>query len=95
MNKDELLDKAKKINFGDKLPLFKGIFIISQRRLHDSGFRTMYVVGHTDFDKSKNDFEYYLISTYSDVIDFTPIFDNWVRKYYDMCDLHIDINNAH
>ena len=54
----------------------------------------MYVIGHTDYDKETNDYHYYLVGTFSDVIDFIPIFDNWINKKYDMCDLHLDINKS-
>ena len=94
MNKEaqKLLDKAVKLKYGDEIPLFKGIYIIQQRKLHDSGYRLMYVIGHTDYDKEINDFHYYLISCCSDVIDFEPIFDKLLLRKYDMCDLHLDIN---
>ena len=57
MNKSakELLDKCIKLEMDKKLPLFKGIYIIQQRKLHDSGYRMMYVIGHTEYDReSKN-----------------------------------------
>ena len=60
--------------------------------MHDSGFRLMNVIGHTDYDKELKDFKYYLISCCSDVIDFEPIFDKYIAGNYDMCDLHLDIN---
>lgn len=88
----ELLAKARELNYRDKIPLFKGIYIIQQRRLHESGFRLMSVIGHTDYDKELKDYKYYLISSCSDVIDFEPIFDNLLTNNYDMCDLHLDIN---
>lgn len=89
----ELLDKAIKLNYNDKIPLFKGIYIIQDRKLHDSGFRLMYIIGHTEYDKELKDFKYYLISNgCSDVIDFMPIFDKYIKNKYDMCDLHLDIN---
>lgn len=92
MKKEELLEKTIEVEYGEKLPLFKGIYIIQQRKLHDSGYRMMYVIGHTDYDEELKDYKYYLVGTYSDVIDFTPIFDKWINRNYDMCDLHLDIN---
>lgn len=92
MNKEELLNKTIKLNYDSKVPLFKGIYIIQQRKLHDSGYRMMYVIGHTDYDKNIKDYRYYLVGTFSDVIDFQPIFDKLLKKDYDMCDLHLDIN---
>lgn len=94
MNKaaQKLLDKCIELNRGDKKPLFKGIYIIQQRKLHDSGFRLMYVIGHTEYDKEINDFHYYLISVCSDVIDIQPTFKKLLNNDYDMCDLHLDIN---
>ena len=94
MNKasKELLDKAIDLDYTKELPLFDGIYIIQQRKLHDSGFRLMYVIGHTEYDKELKDFKYYLLSSCSDVIDFTPIFTKWINRNYDMCDLHLDID---
>ena len=88
----ELLDKAIKLNRGDKIPLFKGIYIIQERKLHDSGYRLMNVIGHTEYDANLKDFKYYLISRCSDVIDFEPTFDKLLAGNYDMCDLHLDID---
>jgi hypothetical protein len=94
MNKEqqELLEKAKEVKITDEVPEFKGIYIIQQRKLHDSGYRMMYVIGHTELDEKKKDFNYYLIGTFSDVIDFTPTFERYLNKDYTMCDLHLDIN---
>lgn len=88
----ELLNKAVKLKYGDEIPLFKGIYIIQERKLHDSGFRFMNVIGHTEYDKELKDYKYYLISCCSDVIDFEPIFEKLLVRNYDMCDLHLDIN---
>ena len=88
----EMLDKAIKLNYGDEIPLFKGIYIIQERKLHDSGYRLMNVIGHTEYNKELGDYKYYLISCCSDVIDFEPIFDKLIAGNYDMCDLHLDIN---
>lgn len=94
MNKEsqKFLDKAIHLQYGDEIPLFKGIYIIQQRKLHDSGYRLMYVIGHTEYDKELKDYKYYLISSCSDVIDFVPIFEKFLSRNYDMCDLHLDIN---
>ena len=94
MNKasKELLEKCIELKINDKFPLFKGIFIIQQRKLHDSGYRMMYVIGHTEYDFDKKSFDYYLIGTYSDVVDFQPIFDKYINRKYDMCDIHLDID---
>ena len=88
----KLLEKSIDLKFGGEYPAFKGIYIIQQRKLHDSGYRMMYVIGHTEYDEKIKDFNYYLLATYSDVIDFQPIFDKLLKKEYDMCDLHLDIN---
>lgn len=88
----KFLEKAIDLGFNKKHPLFKGIFIIPQRKLHDSGYRMMYVIGHTDYNKTKNDYDYYLVGTYSDVIDLQPIFGKYLQRNYDMCDFHLDIN---
>ena len=88
MNKTskELLDKAIKLDRNHRTPLFKGIHIIQQRKLHDSGYRMMYVIGFNETEK------YYLISCISDVIDFQPSFNELLKGNYDMCDLHLDIS---
>lgn len=88
----ELLDKAIKLTYKDTIPLFRGIYIIQQRKLHDSGYRMMYIIGYTNYDKKIDDFKYYLISSCSDVVDFEPIFENLLARNYDMCDLHLDID---
>ena len=94
MNKasKELLDKTIELKNDERLPLFKGIYIIQQRKLHDSGYRMMYVIGHTKYDGEIRDYHYYLVGTYSDVIDFTPTFNKFLSRNYDMCDLHLDID---
>lgn len=88
----ELLNKAVKLKHGDEIPLFRGIYIIQERKLHDSGYRLMNVIGHTEYDEELKDYKYYLISCCSDVIDFEPIFDKLLSRKYDMCDLHLDID---
>jgi hypothetical protein len=83
MNKEELLNKAKKYN-GEKIV---GVFIAQERKLHDSGYRLMNIIGHSEYDKGIEDFHYYLLSTCSDVVDFNGFFSN--KK---INELHIDIN---
>lgn len=94
MNKSAkaLLDKCIKLEMDKKLPLFKGIYIIQRRELHDSGYRMMYVIGHTEYDREKQEREYYLIGTYSDVVDFQPVWDKYIKGSTEMCDLHLDID---
>lgn len=91
MNKNELLNKTKIVEIND-LPLLKGIYIIQQRKLHDSGYRLMYIIGHSEYKKDIKDFEYYMLSCCSDVVDFEPVFNNLLQRNYDMSDLHLDIN---
>ena len=88
MTKEELLKKAKVIGFGKEeiVPLLQGVFIIQQRRLHDSGYRLMYVIGYTEYDKEINDFHYYLLSQCSDVIDIGDMLA------HNCTDIHLDIN---
>lgn len=90
--KQELLEKAIKLNYDSEVPLLKGIFIIQERALHDSGYRLMNIIGHTEYDKEAKDFKYYLISCGSDVVDFRPLFDNYIKGNYSMGDIHLDIN---
>lgn len=65
MNKkqQELLDKCIKVE-KDTTPSFDMIHIIQQRKLHDSGYRMMYVIG---YDRDLK--QYFLLNDYSDVID--------------------------
>lgn len=88
----ELLNKAIKLKYDDEIPLFKGIYIVQERKLHDSGYRLMNVIAHSEYSEELKDYKYYLISCCSDVIDFNPIFSKLLTRNYDMCDLHLDIN---
>lgn len=90
--KQELLDKAIKLNYGDDIPLLKGIFIIQERTLHDSGYRLLNIIGHTEYNREIQDYKYYLISECSDVVDFNPLFDRYIKGDYSMGDIHLDIN---
>lgn len=90
--KQMLLDKAIKLNYDSEIPLLKGIFIIQERRLHDSGYRLMNIIGHTEYINELKDFKYYLISGGSDAVDFSPLFEKYIKGNYDMCDIHLDIN---
>lgn len=83
MNKEELLNKAVGVEWLklEEAPIFTGIYIIQQRKLHDSGFRLMYVIGHTE------DFKYYKLSGGSDVLDLEGFWSKIILK-----DLHLDIN---
>lgn len=96
MNKKqkELLEKCIEVEWGKEVPLFKGVYIIQQRKLHDSGYRMMYVIGHTEYNKDKNGYEYYLIGTYSDVVDFQPPFRKMLEGVNETCDLHLDIDDG-
>ena len=90
MKKEELLKKAIPLSTMDKSPVLSGVFIIQQRQLHDSGYRMMYVIGHTDYDEKLKDFKYYLIGTYSDVVEFTyDILNNFRKK---ISNIKMDIN---
>lgn len=88
LNKEqqEMINKCIDLGIHGDYPLFKGIYIIQQRKLHDSGYRMMYVIGHTEYDERIKDFKYYLLATYSDVIDF--------EKSFNLCDLHLDIDKS-
>lgn len=90
--KQEILDKAIKLNYNDEIPLLKGIFIIQKRTLHDSGYRLMSIIGHSEYKKELEDFKYYLISCCSDVVDFSPLFEKYIKGNYSMCDIHLDID---
>lgn len=83
MTKEELFKEAVEVTFDtlEDVPLLSGIYIVQQKKLHDSGYRMMYVIGHTE------DFDYYLLGRCSDVVDFESFF----TKVF-MEDLHLDIN---
>lgn len=83
MNKKELFENVidvKLMNL-EKVPELDGVYIVPQRKLHDSGYKMMNVVGHTE------NFDYYLLGTCSDVVDFESFFTN-----VPIADLHMDIN---
>ena len=83
MTQKELLKKSIKVDRLKGIENLVGIFIIQQRKLHDSGYRMMYVIGH------KKDFKkYYLIATYSDVV----IFENLYKEDKTIKDIHLDIS---
>lgn len=90
----EMLNKAIKLTRKDKVPSFKGVYIIPERKLHESGYRLMNIIGHTGYDEREKGFKYYLISICSDVIDFEPMFERLMSKNYAMCDLHLDISKG-
>ena len=95
MNKEQkkILEKAIRLPYTSRnYPLFSGIFIIPQNELHDSGYKMMYVIGHTDYNETIKDFEYYLLSSCSDVINFQPLFEKYLKNDFDICDLHLDID---
>lgn len=83
MNKyqKEMLINAVHIE-DDKLreKIFEMIYILPQRKKHDSGYKMMYVLG-TATDKKT-----YLIATFSDVVEFENILKN-----KNFIDIHIDI----
>lgn len=84
MTQKEMLEKTQKIYWQDieNVPLLSGIFIIQQRKLHDSGYRLMYVIGHDE--KFEN---YYLLDECSDVVNIESY---WTKVPIE--DVHIDIN---
>lgn len=92
ITKKELLNKAIKLNYDSEIPLLKGIFIIQERTLHDSGYRLMNIIGHSEYKEELKDFKYYLISSCSDVVDFNPLFKNLIQGDFSMGDIHLDIN---
>ena len=83
MTKEELLKEAKEVEWSKlgEVPLLSGVYIIQQRRLHDSGYRLMTIIGHTE------DFEYYLLDDCADVVDFESYFSK-----IPIDSLHVDIN---
>lgn len=90
MTKKELFEKAIDVKFNEleNVPILGGIYIVQQMKLHDSGFRMMYVFGHTSWDVEKDDMDVYLLGVCSDVVDFEGFF-----THLKMEDLHLDINN--
>lgn len=93
MNKKELLEKAIKLNYDSQTPLLKGIFIIQERILHDSGYRLMNIIGHGEYDREIEDYKYYLLSSSSDVINFRPIFNEYIKgNFSNMRNINMDIN---
>lgn len=91
MNKKELLKKAKKeINKDLKI---RGLYIIPQKKLHDSGYKQMYVIGHTEYKEELEDYEFYLLGTYSDVINLYGESLNFMNNgNNDIKTINLDIN---
>ena len=88
MNKEkrELLDKCITLpSCLDEPPILGGIYIIPTRRKHESGFKIMYVVGHTPRIYGEEE-KYYLLDTICDVVDF----DSYIGGVL-IHDLHLDI----
>jgi len=81
MNKfqKEFLEKCKKVELLEDVPLLDTIYILPTNRKHDSGYKIMYIVGYTEAGKA-----FYLLDTYCDVVDFGEYGSN-------IKDLHIDI----
>ena len=90
MNKEkqELLDKCIKLEIIEEPPILGGIYIVPTRKIHESGYKIMYVVGHTPF-KTTEETKYYLLDTICDVVDFGSfIYENSIN------DLHLDIQSS-
>ena len=87
--KQELLDKAIDVRYEDlkNVPDLCGIYIIPQRKLHDSGYKMMYVIGHDQWNKLTKSWNYYLLGTFSDVVDFESFYSKIPFN-----DLHLDID---
>lgn len=66
--KQELLDKCIKTKYNEKLPNFNGIYIIQTNLKHESGYKIMYIIGHTSF-KKEGEIKYYLIDKMCDVVE--------------------------
>ena len=84
--KKELIEKCIKLEHGDGAPILGGIYVIPTNLKHDSGYKIMYIIGHTPFKRGENQ-KTYLIDTYCDVIDYS----NYLGRYDKIKDLHIDI----
>lgn len=73
MNKEqkELLKKCKILSYDEDLPLFDGIYILPTNKIHDSGYKIMYIVGevHNIKNEKYDSTDYYLIDEYSDVVN--------------------------
>lgn len=83
ITKEFLLEEAREADWLklDECPVFTGLYIIQQRKLHDSGYRLLHIIGHT------KEFDLYLLSSGSDVIDFNSYWSKIMLE-----DLSIDIN---
>lgn len=90
MNKEKkaLLEKCEDMTkfclYTNDIPLLGGIYIVPTRYKHPSGYKIMYIVGHTPriYEEEK----LYLLSTVCDVVDF----DSWLDGVR-IKDLHVDI----
>lgn len=90
MNKDkkEFLDKCIKLKFTDEVPILGGIYVIPTNLKHESGYKIMYIIGHTPFEKNEEG-KYYLIDECCDVIDFISWYGGAKIE-----NLHIDITTS-
>lgn len=91
MNKEkqELLDKCIEWTHDMCETLLGGIYIIPTRRKHDSGYKLMYIVGHTPYEPDKET-QFYLLDTYCDVVDFGDYV--FMKAKVPVNDLHLDIS---
>lgn len=72
MNKyfKELIDKCGKNIINEEVKNIKGLYIISDNKLHSSGFRFIHVIAHTDYIEEIKDFKYYYLGCSYDVMHF-------------------------
>lgn len=72
MNKyfKELIDKCDKNTIIEGLNNIKGLYIISDNKLHSSGYRLIHVIAHTDYYEEIEDYKYYYLGCSYDVIHF-------------------------
>lgn len=72
MNKyfKELIDKCEKVTNDEEINNIKGLYIISDNKLHYSGYRLIHVIAHTDYYEEIKDYKYYYLGYSYDVIHF-------------------------
>lgn len=87
MNKElkDLLDKCEKY-INQKIT---GLYVIPQKKIHDSGYRLMNVIGHSEYDEDIKDFHYFLLSECSDVIN---LYGDLYNNAKDIKQINMDIN---
>lgn len=81
MNKKEFIKQAKLNGYPTPRIKLRGICVIPRRKLHESGYKLMYVIGYN------SDYKPYMISNCTDSITFT---DYYTKQSFQGLQMDID-----